>query len=178
MSIDISGPAPASAAPRPWTLGDRVLCAVAGVFVVLLLGTVSAGVVFRAVGHPLSWTDEAAGFLMVWLACLGWMVATRNQAHIRIRFFQDMVPRRVSPGFETVLQAGVALFGAAVAWYSVHLMRVNADVEAISMPLAVAWMYVPLLPAGLLTVVQALIEIRRQWAGAPRGGDGLVRDAR
>jgi len=178
VSVEPGGPASEPPAPRPQTLFDRVLYAVAGTFVVLLLGTVSAGVVFRAAGAPLGWTDEGAGFLMVWLACLGWMVATRNQAHIRIRFFLDQVPRRASPGVETALQAGVALFGGAVAGYAVHLIRVNADVEAISMPVAVAWMYVPLLPAGLLTVVQALLEIRRQWAGAPHAGRERFEDAR
>jgi len=44
---------------------DRTLAVMASIFVVVLLGTVTAGVVFRAANHPLSWTDEAAGFLMI-----------------------------------------------------------------------------------------------------------------
>ena len=44
---------------------DRLLHGVAGALVVLLLATVTAGVVFRALNHPLSWTDEASGYLMV-----------------------------------------------------------------------------------------------------------------
>ena len=40
-------------------------------------------------------------------------------------------------------------------------MRVNSDIEAMSVPVSVAWMYAPLLPAGLLTMLQALADMRK-----------------
>ena len=144
---------------------DRLLHVVAGSFVVVLLCVVTAGILFRAANHPLSWTDEAAGFLMVWLACLGWMIASRNHAHIRIRFFLDLLPAKPWRWTETVLQLGVAIMGAVVAWQSIHLIRVNSDIEATSMPISVALMYVPLLPAGLVTVGQALADMWVQIKG-------------
>ena len=144
---------------------DRLLQVAAGAFLVALLATVTAGIVSRALGHPFSWTDEASGFLMVWLACLGWMIASRNHAHIRIRFFLDLLPAKPWRWTETVLQLGVAILGGVVAWHSIHLIRVNSDIEATSMPIAVAWMYVPLLPAGLVTVGQALADMWVQIKG-------------
>ena len=144
---------------------DRLLQLAAGALVVVLLGTVVAGIVSRALNHPLSWTDEASGFLMVWLACLGWMIATRQGAHIRIRVFQDLLPLRPWRGIEVAIQAATALLGAVIAGYSVHLIRSNSDIEALALPLSTAWMYVPMLPAGLLTLVQALIELWRQASG-------------
>lgn len=138
---------------------DRALIVLAAAFVVVLLATVTAGVVFRAVNQPLSWTDEAAGFLMVWVACLGWMIGTRRHAHIRIRVLQDKLPRGAWNASEIVFQLGTALLGGVIAWHGIALIRTNADIEAISMPLAVAWMYAPMLPAGLLTLGQALAEI-------------------
>jgi TRAP-type C4-dicarboxylate transport system permease small subunit len=140
---------------------DRLLQIAAGALVVVLLGTVVAGIVSRGLNHPLSWTDEASGFLMVWLACLGWMIATRQSAHIRIRVFQDLLPLRPWRGTEITIQAATALLGAVIAWYSVHLIRSNADIEALALPLSTAWMYVPMLPAGLLTLAQALVELWR-----------------
>ena len=145
---------------------DRALQFAAATLLVVLLGTVTAGIVSRGLGHPLSWTDEAAGFLMVWLACFGWMIATRRGAHIRIRYFQDKLPRAAWRGTEGVIQLGLAVFGGVIAWNSVHLIRTNADIEAIALPLAVAWMYVPLLPAGLLTLAQGLAGLWQQLTGA------------
>jgi TRAP-type C4-dicarboxylate transport system permease small subunit len=138
---------------------DALLKILAAALVVVLLGTVTAGVVFRAINHPLSWTDEISGFLMVWLACLGWMIATRHGSHIRIRLLQDRLPAGAWRATEVLIQLVVATIGAVVAYKSIHLVQVNADIEAVSLPVSTAWMYVPLIPAGALTVVQALADL-------------------
>lgn len=148
---------------------DRALLTAAAAFVVALLATVTAGVVSRALNQPLAWTDEAAGYLMVWTACLGWMVATRRGAHIRIRYFLDRLPRPLHLGTEAAIQAGLVVLGAMVAFHGVDLVRRNADIEAVALPIAAAWLYVPLLPAGALTALQALLDLaalRRDKAAA------------
>lgn len=150
--------------PLAWA--DRALAAAAGAIVVELLATVTAGIVSRALNHPLAWTDEASGFLMVWLACLGWMLATRQSAHIRIRVFQDKLPRAPWRATEAAILLAAALLGATVAFYSVRLIRSNADIEALALPVSTAWLYVPLLPAGIVTVLQALADLRRLRRGA------------
>ncbi len=151
---------------------DQLLQGIAVVFVLVLLGTVTAGILSRAVGHPFSWTDETSGFLMVWVACLGWMIATRRGAHIRIRFFQNLLPAQPWRGTETVIQLAMAVLGAAIAWNSIHLIRVNSDVEAMTLPISTAWMYVAMLPAGLVTLFQALYDLWRQLRGDPGAAKG------
>ena len=138
---------------------DRSLQVFTGFLVAVLLCVVTAGIIFRAFNEPLSWTDEICGFLMVWLACLGWMIATRHNAHIRIRLLLDKLPGKAWRGTEVVIQVAVALVGIVVAWKSIRLVQVNSDIEAMSVPISVAWMYAPLLPAGLLTTVQALADM-------------------
>lgn len=145
---------------------DRLLKFAAGAVVVVLLGTVTAGIVSRAANHPLSWTDEASGFLMVWLACLGWMLATRQSVHIRIRVFQDMLSRASWRATEIAILLGAALLGAVVAWFAVHLIRTNADIESLALPISAAWLYVPLLPAGVVTLLQALADLQQVLRGS------------
>lgn len=157
------GAVAAPATPRWVGVLDTLLKLAAGALVVVLLGTVMAGVVSRALNHPLSWTDEASGFLMVWLACLGWMIATRQQAHIRIRVFQDLLPAAPWRVTEGAIQVGMLVLGATIAWFSIHLVRTNADIEALALPISTAWMYAPMLPAGLMTLVQAAVELWLQF---------------
>jgi TRAP-type C4-dicarboxylate transport system permease small subunit len=145
---------------------DRSLEVFTGFLVAALLCTVTAGIIFLALNEPLSWTDEVCGFLMVWLACLGWMIATRRGSHIRIRLLLDKLPTGAWRGTEVVIQGAVALIGGVVAWKSLHLMQVNSDIEAMSLPISVAWMYAPLLPAGLVTMLQALADMFK-----PRPGE-------
>ena len=138
---------------------DRTLAVIAGALTVALLATVTAGIVSRGFNRPFVWTDEASGYLMVWLACAGWMIATRRGSHIRIRVFQDMPPPTAWRGMETLIQIAMVVLGAVIAWKGIHLVQVNSDVEAVTLPIPTALLYVPLLPAGLLTMVQALVEL-------------------
>jgi TRAP-type transport system small permease protein len=148
---------------------DAMLCWIAGALVVALLLVVTAGIVTRAANRPLSWTDEAAGYLMVWLAAFGWMLATRRGAHIRIGFFADFLSTRARGALDGLLRAQTAAFGAAVVLTSLIQIRANLDIEAMALPISTAWLYLPLVPAGALTLAQVLSEMvaARRSDGAP-----------
>jgi TRAP-type C4-dicarboxylate transport system permease small subunit len=140
-------------------LFDRALEGVACALLVALLTTVLLGVVTRAADAPLSWTDEGARFLMVWLACFGWMIAGRRRAHVRIRFFQGLLPAVAFRATEWVIQAAMVLLGGTVAWFAISLVERNADLDATSLPISMAWLYVPLVPAGLMMALQAVSQM-------------------
>jgi TRAP-type transport system small permease protein len=158
---------------RAVRFADAMLGWVAGALVVALLLVVTAGIVTRAANHPLSWTDEAAGYLMVWLAAFGWMLATRRGAHIRIGFFADFLPMRARGALDGLLKALTAVFGAMVMLTSLLQIRANLDIEAMALPISTAWLYLPLVPAGALALAQALSEMvaaRRDGAPARQVG--------
>ncbi len=138
---------------------DRAAAAIACALVVALLGCVALGVITRAMGNPLIWTDELSRFLMVWLAVFGWILASRKRIHVRIRYFQDMLPARMHAAAEVVFQLAMAGFGALITWYGVGLVAKNHDLEATSLPIAMAWMYVPMVVAGIVTAAQGAREL-------------------
>ena|SRR5690242_15680877 len=141
------------------SLFDRATAIVACALVVALLVCVSLGVVTREAGSPLIWTDELARFLMVWLAVFGWVLATRKRQHVRIRYFQDLLPARAHRAAEIVIQLALALFGALVAFYGVGLVVKNHDLEATTLPISMSWMYAPLVLAGIVTAWQGMAEL-------------------
>ena len=151
-------------------LFDRTMNGLAGGLLVTLLVVVTLGIVTRALGDPLIWTDEVSRFLMLWCAVCGWIIASRRRAHIRIRFFHDLLPRRAWRSVEVVMQAGLVVFGLLVGWYAIHLAVVNHDLEATTVPLSMSWLYIPMVLAGLVTAVQGLaelVETIRNWAVSP-----------
>lgn len=144
---------------------DRAIEALACILVIALLCCVMLGVVTRAWGDPLIWTDEIARFLMIWLAVFGWILASRRRTHVRIRFFQDLLPRPAWRAAEFVIQLALLIFGAGIAVYSVGLTLRNLDLEATTVPISFGWMYAPMILAGIFTAGQAfseLIEIGRR----------------
>src|ERR1700750_1706444 len=95
---------------------DRALQGLAIALTMALLTVVMLGVITPALGAPLIRTDEISRFLMVWVAVAGWLLATRRRAHIRIRFFQDMLPQRAWRGSEVVIQCWIVSLGLVLAW--------------------------------------------------------------
>jgi TRAP-type C4-dicarboxylate transport system permease small subunit len=138
---------------------DRVIGAVACFILLALLSCVTSGVVTRALGDPLVWTDEVARFLLIWLAVSGWILASRRRSHVRIRFFQDLLPKRVWKVAEVAIQFALFVFGLGVMVFSVGLVIRNFDLEATTVPISFAWMYAPMILAGAVTAAQALTEI-------------------
>ena len=137
---------------------DIALQFAAALLLCIVLLCVTLGVVTRAAGDPLIWTDEVARFLMIWLAVLGWLLASRKRVHIRIRFFVDRLPAALRLPVEIVLQLAVALFGALTAWYGSDLIARNLDIEATTVPVSMSLIYLPIVLAGLVTMAQAIGE--------------------
>jgi TRAP-type C4-dicarboxylate transport system permease small subunit len=138
---------------------DKASAFLACAIVVALLVCVALGVVTRALGEPLIWTDELSRFLMVWLAVFGWIVASRKRIHVRIRFFQERLPGRGHRIAEIAIQSAMALFGIMVAVYGVGLIGKNYDLEATSLPISMAWLYAPLPLGGAMTALQGMVEL-------------------
>ena len=139
-------------------LVDRALEGGAGALLISLLVDVLLGVVTRAANDPLIWTDEGARFLMVWLASFGWMVAGRKRAHVRIRYFQGLLPPALHSLLERVIQLALVVFGGAIAFFGVTLVQRNLGLDATSLPISMAWLYAPLIPAGIVMAAQAAGE--------------------
>ena len=152
-----------------------VCCALVGA----LLCCVSLGAVTRSLGEPLIWTDELSRFLMVWLAVFGWIVASRKRIHVRIRFFQDLLPKRAHKVTELAIQTAVTLFGALITAYSVGLIGKNYELEATTLPISMAWMYAPLVLGGAITALQGASEVietlrRPPQLRRPAAGEGTI----
>ena len=138
---------------------DNAAAIVCCVLVTALLGCVSLGAATRGLGAPLIWTDELSRFLMVWLAVFGWIVASRKRIHVRIRFFQDRLPKHAHKATELAIQSAMTLFGTLVTAYSVGLIGKNFELEATSLPISMAWMYAPMVLGGAITALQGAGEV-------------------
>lgn len=157
---------------------DKSASFVCCALVTALLGCVSLGALTRGLGEPLIWTDELSRFLMVWLAVFGWVVATRKRIHVRIRFFQDRLPKRGHKATELAIQAAMTLFGALVTAYSVGLIGKNHDLQATTLPISMAWMYAPMVLGGAITALQGASEVietlRRPRLRPPSASDEVI----
>jgi TRAP-type C4-dicarboxylate transport system permease small subunit len=150
---------------------DVVTKAAATVVLLALLTTVVLGVLGRLLNEPLVWSDELARYLMIWLALIGWIMASRNRSHIRITLVLDRLPSSLRRMIEILIQAALAVFGMALVRDGFILVERNMDVESVSMPISSAVIYVPIVLAGAATLLQALVQILEQFMRPPSPSD-------
>lgn len=53
-------------------------------------------VVFRGLGFPLAWTEEASLFCFVWFAYMGAAACTLENKHIRVEFLIERLPTKLN----------------------------------------------------------------------------------
>jgi TRAP-type transport system small permease protein len=133
---------------------DRLTQAVAVVTMLALLACVVLGVVSRQLNSPLAWTDEMAQMFLVWAAVAGWMIALRSRSHIRITMLIDLLPARARAGTEIAIQLCVVGFGVLILRYGFGLIERTWDVEAISLPISSAIIYLPLPALATALILQ------------------------
>jgi TRAP-type transport system small permease protein len=150
---------------------DGVTKAAATVVLLALLTSVVLGVLGRLLNEPLVWSDELARYLMVWLALIGWIMASRHRSHIRITLILNRLPSGLRRAVEIVIQAALAVFGMALMRDGFTLVERNMDVESVSMPISSAVIYVPIVLAGASTMLQALVQVLEQFRRSPSASD-------
>jgi tripartite ATP-independent transporter DctM subunit len=115
-ALDGAGAAEGEAAERSPRAGlDRVLAAItevpAAILVALEIVVLFAGVVSRYVFRaPLTWSDELASILFLWLAMLGAVIALRRGEHMRLTAIAGRLPARWRALLETVAALVVVAF--------------------------------------------------------------------
>jgi tripartite ATP-independent transporter DctM subunit len=98
---------------------DRFLARIteipAAILVAVEIVVLLAGVISRYVfDRPLTWSDELASILFLWLAMLGAVIALRRHEHMRLAFLVSRAPPRWRAWIEPVAGVAVATFVLAI----------------------------------------------------------------
>ncbi len=142
---------------------DRALAT----FVTILMGVLVVNVLWQVisryiVGHPSAFTDELAGFLLIWVGLLGATYITGKKEHLAI----DLLHHKLSPEKKTrvniVINVLVALFALAVlivggtnlVYITLRLSQVSS---ALQIPVGYVYLVLPL--SGLFIVYYSIYDI-------------------
>ena len=148
---------------------EKFLETVVIVLMAALAVEVTAGVIFRMIGHSLVWYDEIASILLAWLTFYGSALAAAKRAHIGCPEVVAMMPPRVKFAFRILAEALVITFFALIAWVGYSVLDVLATDNLVSLPqISVKYTQsvipisaVLILIAEILTLPAVLTEIGR-----------------
>lgn len=136
-------------------------------FVTILMGVLVVNVLWQVisrylVGRPSPFTDELAGFLLIWVGLLGATYITGKKEHLAI----DILHHKLSPErkikVDFLINVLIALFalavlvigGANLVYITLHLRQVSS---ALQIPIGYVYMVLPL--SGLFIIYYCIYDM-------------------
>ena len=134
-----------------------IILGLSAMFLILL-----AQVIMRYVfSRPLTWSEEAARFIFVYVSFIGISYAYRQKGHIRMEVVVNLFPQAVRRGLEVLINLGtIALFCYMIP-FSFRFIGIQAGVKATATHIPMSIVYTDL-PLGMaLSCVRLLISSLR-----------------
>ena len=134
-----------------------IILGLSAMFLILL-----AQVIMRYVfSRPLTWSEEAARFIFVYVSFIGLSYAYRQKGHIRMEVVVNLFPQAVRRGLEVLINLGtIALFCYMIP-FSFRFIGIQAGVKATATHIPMSIVYTAL-PLGMaLSCVRLLISSLR-----------------
>jgi len=142
---------------------DMILEAVVLSLLIILVLTVLWQVVSRfVIGHPSAFTDELAGFLLIWVGLLGAAYATGKKQHLAINLLHTKLKPENQLRLEVFVNAIIIVFASAImvvgginlAFITLYLDQISS---ALKIPVGLVYVVIPL--SGLLIIFYAAHDI-------------------
>jgi TRAP-type C4-dicarboxylate transport system permease small subunit len=153
----------------------RIIDKLLGWAVTLIMGILVLNVLWQVasrflLGHPSSFTDELAGFLLIWVGLLGAAYATGQKQHLAIDLFSHKFSERKKRLQSTLINILIALFaivvliggGANLVYITFHLNQISS---ALQIPIGYVYLVLPL--SGLFIIYYAITDLILLWQNNP-----------
>ena len=98
---------------------ESFLCVLISALSIITFSQVVARYVFEA---PLSWSEELARFLLLWLAMLSSAYAFKIKSHFALQFVINIVPSKIQKLISVLVPLLVILFLSGVVFYSIKFV--------------------------------------------------------
>lgn len=123
----------------------------------------------NVVGVSISWADESQRLLLLWLALLGAMAASRDRKQLRIDLaarYLTGIPRRALESFADLLTSAVS---GVIGWYALVFVMESYEYGDVLVGKLPAWVIQSILPLAFLLIAwRHLIDGVRGIIGRPR----------
>lgn len=142
---------------------ERVLVLLMAVLVLDVLWQVFSRYILRS---PSSYTDELAGFLLIWVGLLGAAYVCGQKEHLAIDILLQRSRGRCRMGLEMVIHILTALFACMVmlvggAW--LMYTRFVLEVTSASLEINMGYVYLVLPLSGLLIIYYSVANAWAAW---------------
>lgn len=136
---------------------NRLSIVVASGLLVIVLAITGWGIVARfLIHHSLTWGDEVATYLFIWMAFLGAAVGFRQRTHPTVTILLVRLPRRLQVAALCLSNLVVVVVSIVLLFGGVTFIALVGGESATSVPMPVGYAYLSVPVAGALLLVHAV----------------------
>lgn len=147
---------------------ERALDVLIAVLVIGLVAIVASSLVDRHfVTLPIPAPDQYARVLLVWLTFIGFALAVKHGANIRVDLIDSHLPRPVRMALEVVFELAMMALAALIAFHGWRLVEIGRDQERLGTVLSEAWPAIALFVSCLLTIAFLALRVALRLSGRP-----------
>lgn len=136
---------------------------------VAMFGIVVLAVIFRKAGHSISWYDEFAGYILVWVTFWGAVVALERRRHIGFETLVEMMPALLQNMVMSVVYLLLIFLNLILVKYGWRLTTELSGETAITLRVPVGYINVVIPVAAFLMLALCLIHLVQLWMSKEEG---------
>lgn len=139
---------------------EKILNLISRIFVGATVAIIFYSVVMRYVfQRPPFWAEELSRFIFIWIIMLGAVLVTREQSHIELVLFVNLLPKK----WRFVLSIFTRLLMVVFCWVMVQqgikIYPIVAEASSPTFGLSMGWLYLSIPVGGLLMGICILENI-------------------
>ena len=123
---------------------------------------------------PLSWSEEAARYLMIWIICMAASEAYATGAHVGVSFLKNCLSPGKKKWLNVFIHGAVSILMAVIAYFGFSLSLSLNDQNSSALDLPMSWPYLAVPVGALLILIQALAFLYQELKTHPTGKDTCV----
>lgn len=139
------------------------------VLMVAMLLVVVAAVFFRKFGHSLSWYDEFAGYILVWVTFWGAVIALERKRHIGFETLVELMPIPVQKIVMTVVYSLLIFLNYVLIKYGWELTTQLKGETAVTLPVPIGYVNMVIPITAVLMLILCLIQMVEVWKKKKEG---------
>lgn len=144
---------------RSERLLDAVIQPVVFLAMAALIGVITLQIVSRVFFTAVSWTEEVARFLLIWITFLGATLAFQRGRHIAVTFVVDVLPPRLAQ-LARITAVLVALgFMLALVVIGYRYMQMQSFQRSAALRLSMTYIYAVIPLSAAIMAWYALIDV-------------------
>ncbi len=150
------------------TLAERFTDAVLSLMIIVMVIVVFLQVTNRYIfNNPLSWTEEVARFIFIWITFLGTFLALKSKAHVGMSSFMDRFSAKTKNTAETIVAFLMIYYLFYLIQVGIKIVRETGQTFTPALDISFSYIYVAIPLSATLMVLYLLVQLfRSRWKTA------------